>query len=114
VLLKAMCAANPTSSALPNDLETMQQFAADHYEAPRYSGRVCIFRASTQREFLHGGPMMGWTGTFGDNLVIYDIPGDHGTINTGENVALMAKRLVEFLSAARLSSASADLSAIAS
>jgi thioesterase domain-containing protein len=92
----------------------MQQFAADHYPAAPYSGCVCIFRASTQREFLHGGPMMGWDGVFGENLVIYDIPGDHGTINTGENVALMAQRLVEFLGAAALSSVATDLSTVAS
>jgi natural product biosynthesis luciferase-like monooxygenase protein len=114
VLLKAMCVTHATSSPLTNDVETMQQFAADRYQAAPYSGRVCIFRASTQREFLHGGPMMGWDGIFGDNLAVYDIPGDHGTINTGENVALMAKRLVEFLSTAGSSSKATDLSTVAS
>jgi thioesterase domain-containing protein/acyl carrier protein len=114
VLLKAMCVTHATSSPLANDVETMQQFASDHYQAAPYSGRVCLFRASSQREFLHGGPLMGWDGIFGDNLVIYDIPGDHGTINTGENVALMTQRLVEFLSAAALSSVATDLSTVAS
>lgn len=109
-----MCVTHSPSSPLTNDVETMQQFAADHYQASPYSGHVCIFRASTQREFLHGGPMMGWNGIFGDNLVVYDIPGDHGTINTGENVALMAKRLDEFLGAAGSSSKATDLSTVAS
>jgi len=97
VLLKAMCATNPTALPVTNDMVTMQQFAADQYQATPYAGRVCLFRAATQLEFFHGGPLKGWNGIFRDNLVVYDIPGDHGTINTGENVALMAQRLAEFL-----------------
>lgn len=114
-LYRTMSAAGPASSShLVNEIVTLQEFASDHYLAKPHSGRVCIFRATTRHAFLHGGPLLGWDGIFQKNPVIYDIPGDHGTINVGENVALMARNLEEFLEAAARPRTVGELVAIAS
>lgn len=68
------------------------------FRAKPYPGRVCVFKASEPLPFFEGGPKIGWDGIFNDNVSIYyEIPGDHGTINTEKNTGLMARRLQEFL-----------------
>jgi thioesterase domain-containing protein len=47
-------------------------------------------------EFFGGGTELGWKGFLSD-LVIYLVPGDHGTINTGNNLAILAQKLASWL-----------------
>ncbi len=80
------------------DITKIQQCAGDSYRAKPYPGNVCVFKATTPLPFFEGGPKIGWDGIFNDNASIYyEIPGDHGTINTAKNTGLMARRLNEFL-----------------
>jgi len=81
------------------DISKIQQCAGDSYRAKPYPGRVCVLKASEPLPFFEGGPKIGWDRIFNDSVSIYyEIPGDHGTINTEKNTGLMARRLQEFLS----------------
>ena len=84
---------------LPNLAKSIvdkQRVAGDEYRAEPYAGRVYLFKAESESEFFSGGPELGWNGILSD-LVIYQIPGDHGTINTGNNLKILAKKLQTWL-----------------
>jgi amino acid adenylation domain-containing protein len=78
--------------ALSKSIIDRQQIAADNYRARPYGGRVHLFKAETALPFFAGGPELGWKGILSD-LVIYLVPGDHGTINTGNNLNILAQKL---------------------
>jgi len=94
--------------ALPQaetDFVGRQMLAAEKYQPEPYTGRVYMFRASSRSELLDA-PNLGW-GKILPDLRIEDVPGDHGTINTGENVKVLAAKLTAFLKAAEGKSAAA-------
>ena len=70
--------------------------AAESYRIKSYNGRVHLFRAETQNEFLAGGKELGWSGVL-SNLVVEEVPGNHGTINTGANLKILARKVRECL-----------------
>jgi hypothetical protein len=83
----------PTS---PDDVSGRQQLASESYRIKSYNGRVHLFRAESQQEFLAGGEDLGWSGVLSD-LVIEHVPGDHGTINTGINLKILARKVQQRL-----------------
>jgi thioesterase domain-containing protein len=82
--------------AVPRDVSTLQLLASESYRIQSYDGRVYLFRAENQPDFFTGGPDLGWSGILSD-LVIEDIPGDHGSMNLGTNLKLLASKLDAFL-----------------
>jgi len=81
----------------PNDVYSVLDRAAESYRIKSYHGRVYLFRALLQnQEFFDGGPKLGWSGVLSD-LVVEEVPGDHGTINTGANLKILAQKLRECL-----------------
>jgi amino acid adenylation domain-containing protein len=80
----------------PSDVYTRQQLASESYRIKSYNGRVHLFRAESQQEFLAGGEDLGWSGVL-SGLVIEHVPGDHGTINTGINLKILARKVQECL-----------------
>jgi thioesterase domain-containing protein/acyl carrier protein len=91
ILRKVASVAGTAPIAAPDVLHA-QWLAGEAYRAKPYPGRVCLFRAESRSEFLHGGPSLGWNGVLSD-LTIEEIPGDHGTIYTGNNLQLLARFL---------------------
>jgi thioesterase domain-containing protein len=84
---------------LPNsasDVATLQGLASESYRLKSYHGRVHLFRAESQREFLTGGPDLGWSGVL-SNLVVEEVPGDHGTINIGNNLKILTRKIRQCL-----------------
>ena len=81
---------------LSKSIVDRQRIAADLYRAKPYGGRVYLFKAESEMEFFGGGPELGWKGFLSD-LVIYLVPGDHGTINTGNNLTILAQKLASWL-----------------
>lgn len=81
---------------LSKSIVDRQRIAADNYRARPYGGRVHLFKAESELPFFAGGPELGWKGILSD-LVIYVVPGDHGTINTGNNLNILAQKLVSWL-----------------
>ncbi len=78
------------------DVGDLQGIASDIYRIKSYNGRVHLFRAESQIEFLGGGEDLGWAGVL-SNLVVEAVPGDHGTINTGTNLKILARKLKQCL-----------------
>ncbi len=98
-------AASALKAPLPDigdSIAEKQLLAAEQYRARPYGGRVYLFRSGAKVEFFPGGPQLGWEGIL-SNVVIYDIPGDHGTINVGSNLTLLAKILQSCLDPTRSS-----------
>jgi len=79
-----------------NNVSSLQLLASESYRIKSYSGRVHLFRAESQIEFLGGGADLGWSGVLSD-LVVEQVPGDHGTINTGANLKILARKIRECL-----------------
>ena len=79
-----------------NDVYNVQGRAEESYRIKSHKGRVYLFRAESQPEFFHGGLSLGWSGALSD-LVVEEVPGDHGTIHSGNNLKIMARKLQECL-----------------
>jgi len=91
--------ASVAGTAVPNlskSIVDRQRIAADLYRARPYRGRVYLFKAESEMDFFGGGPELGWKGILSD-LVIFLVPGDHGTINTGNNLTILAQQLASWL-----------------
>jgi len=84
----------PPKSA--TSISDMQQHASEEYRARPYAGRVYLFKAESRPEFFDGGPALGWEGILSD-LVVLEVPGDHNTINVGNNLKILAEELTRCL-----------------
>jgi thioesterase domain-containing protein len=82
--------------SLSRSIIDRQRIAADNYRSRPYGGRVYLFKAESEAPFFAGGPELGWRGILSD-LVIYVVPGDHGTINTGNNLNILAQKLASWV-----------------
>jgi hypothetical protein len=80
---------------MARDISGRQLLAAENYRARPYPGRVYLFKAESRPEFFDD-PDLGW-GKILSDLWIEDVPGDHGTINTGMNLKILARKLGAFL-----------------
>ncbi|MBV9769538.1 MAG: amino acid adenylation domain-containing protein, partial [Bryobacterales bacterium] len=80
---------------IATDIIGRQLLAAESYRAKPYPERVYLFKAESRPEFFDD-PNLGWGGILSD-LVIEEVPGDHGTINTGVNLKILARKLTGFL-----------------
>jgi thioesterase domain-containing protein len=92
-------AASVVGTPLPNlskSIVDRQRIAADNYRARPYGGRVYLFKAESESQFFVGGPELGWKGIL-SALTVYLVPGDHGTINTGNSLAILAQILSSWL-----------------
>jgi thioesterase domain-containing protein len=81
------------SGALTSEMHNtmdVQAAAMENYRAQPFGGTVHLFRAERRPEFFSGGETLGWKNVL-PNLKLYDVPGDHGTMNTGPNVPILAK-----------------------
>ena len=79
-----------------NDISALQGLASESYRIKSYRGPVRLFRAESQPEFLTGGLDLGWSGVL-SNLAIDHVPGDHGTMNTGINLKILARKIRQCL-----------------
>ena len=80
------------------DVVGRQMLAAERYHPKPYSGRIHMFRAQSRIELLDD-ETMGW-GKILLDMEIAEVPGDHGTINTGDNVKILAGKLAKIVSSA--------------
>jgi amino acid adenylation domain-containing protein len=85
---------------IASDIRGRQLLAAESYRAKPYAGRVWLYRAESRPEFFGGDQDLGWGDVLSD-LRVEDVPGDHGTINTGMNLKILARKLITALPTAR-------------
>jgi thioesterase domain-containing protein/acyl carrier protein len=78
-------------------IKDLRQLRKD-YVPQVYPGRVTLFRASKQPAGYNYGKDLGWELLAAGGLVIYEIPGHHGSIVTEPRVRILAERLQECLS----------------
>jgi len=83
---------------MASDVRGRQLLAAESYRAKPYAGPVWLFKAESRPEFFGGDQELGWGKVLSD-LRIEDVPGDHGTINTGPNLKILARKLTAALAA---------------
>ena len=81
---------------IANDISRRQLLAGENYRAKPYPGRVYVFKAESRPEFFGADPDLGWGKVLSD-LWIEEVPGDHGTINTGTNLKVLARKLAAAL-----------------
>jgi thioesterase domain-containing protein len=81
---------------IASDITGKQRLAAESYRAKPYPGPVLLLKAESRPVFFGNDPKLGW-GEILSNLRIEEVPGDHGTMNTGNNVKILAKKLRAFL-----------------
>lgn len=81
---------------MASDIVGRQLLAGENYRPKPYSGRVYLFKAESRPEFFGADPDLGW-GEILSDLQIEGIPGDHGTINTGMNLKILARKLAALL-----------------
>ena len=79
-----------------SDVSALQGLASESYRIKSYPGAVHLFRAESQPEFLTGGVDLGWSRVL-SNLAIDHVPGDHGTMNTGINLKILARKIQQCL-----------------
>ncbi len=80
---------------IASDIFGRQLLASENYHAKPYPGRVYLLKAESRPEFFDT-PHLGW-GNILSNLRIDKVPGDHGTINTGMNLKILAQKLAACL-----------------
>ncbi|HTC33309.1 MAG TPA: condensation domain-containing protein [Bryobacteraceae bacterium] len=85
---------------IASDIVGRQLLAGENYRARPYPGRVYLLKAESRPEFFDS-PDLGWANVL-SNLQIDEVPGDHGTINTGMNLRILAQKLAAFLKDASL------------
>jgi thioesterase domain-containing protein/acyl carrier protein len=82
--------------SMASDISGRQLLAAESYRAKPYPGQVCLFKAESRPEFFDADPELGWGGIL-TNLRIEEVPGDHGTMNTGTNMKVLVRKLTAVL-----------------
>jgi len=81
---------------MTSDIRGRQLLAGENYRAKPYPGRVHLFKAELRPAFFDADPKLGW-GPILPDLRIENVPGDHGTINTGVNLRILARKLADAL-----------------
>lgn len=81
---------------IASDIVGRQQFAGENYRAKPYPGTIHLFKAESRPAFFGDDPDLGWRDIISD-LRIESIPGDHGSINTGMNQKILARKLAALL-----------------
>ena len=81
---------------IASNVASRQLLAGENYRAKSYPGRVYLFKAESRPEFFGADPDLGWGKVLSD-LRIERVPGDHGTINTGTNLKILARKLAAVL-----------------
>jgi thioesterase domain-containing protein len=75
----------------------IQAFAGVTYRPGVYSGRLDLFRAAVPLALEVADPLLGWGGLAEGGIVVHEIPGDHLSMNTGENLRSLAAELTTCL-----------------
>ena len=96
VMHKVSTSVGVGTSSMASDIAGRQLLAAENWRAKSYPGRVWLFKAESGSEFLASDPGLGWTKLLSD-LRLEGVPGDHGTINTGANLKILAQKLTAAL-----------------
>ena len=96
VMHKVSTSVGAGTSSMASDIAGRQLLAAENWQAKSYPGRVWLFKAESGSGFFASDPGLGWSKHLSD-LRLEAVPGDHGTINTGANLKILAQKLTAAL-----------------
>ena len=65
------------------------------YRPEPYIGKVILFRAAEQPEYLVNEPSLGWSAVALGGIDIYNIPGDHSGILSNPSLGSQLRRCLE-------------------
>ena len=82
-------------------LEGSQKFAGTNYIGRPYSGVVTLFRSSERPPDEPWSYQLGWE-KLAAGVEVHDVPGDHLTMYTGSNIAVLSDKLKATLNQAQL------------
>lgn len=71
--------------------------ALEQYKLTPYDGKVAVFKAKTRAYYVPDSKYLGWKTFAKKGIDVYEIPGDHQTMLTGNNSLILAKKLQEAL-----------------
>jgi thioesterase domain-containing protein/acyl carrier protein len=71
--------------------------AMQKYRPQSYPGQIIFFRASEQTAYNPQNPERGWIDVAAGGVEVYDVPGNHITMNHPPHVEVIAKRLMAYL-----------------
>jgi amino acid adenylation domain-containing protein len=74
--------------------------AAAEYQPQLYSGRILFFRARERDAFNPPHPEQGWDELASGGVEIYEVPGNHITMNSLPHVKAIAEKLKSFIETA--------------
>jgi acyl transferase domain-containing protein/thioesterase domain-containing protein len=88
----------PAGMAMPGfrryiQLLTAHMEAMRHYQPSTYPGHILYFRAAERDPLNLPHPERGWIELAGGGITIYEIPGNHTSINEAPHVELLAEKL---------------------
>jgi acyl transferase domain-containing protein/thioesterase domain-containing protein/acyl carrier protein len=77
--------------------ESNLQALRDYRVKQTYPGKIVFFRATEREEFNHPNPERGWFDLAKGGVKVYEVPGNHITMNYSPHVEVMAKQLKTYL-----------------
>ena len=95
------------SLSLPPELGTLkgsQGFAAIEYVATPYTGSITVFRSQIRPPNELWSYELGWD-CVASQVAVHDVPGDHLSIYSGENIGTLAEKLTACLEGVRAKAA---------
>jgi len=99
--------ARTISLTVPPELGTLkgsQGFAAIEYVAMPYAGSITVFRSQIRPPNELWSYQLGWDRVV-SKVEVHDVPGDHLSIYSGENIGTLAKKLTACLEGVRAKAA---------
>lgn len=68
-----------------------------HYKLTPYDGKIAVFKAKKRAYYVPDSRYLGWKTFARQGIKVYEIPGDHQTMLTGNNALILAQKLQEAL-----------------
>ncbi len=80
------------------DLLSVHMRAMRQYQPRAYHGSEVVFFRATEHDVLYPpNPERGWVDFAAEGIAIYDVPGNHISMNQAPHVQAMAKKLRRYL-----------------
>lgn len=87
---------NGIRNPLPNEVRKVQAAnmdAANTYAAPKYAGKITLFRANRQYDRGVYDETLGWGEYVEGELEIHEIPGHHGALSYEPQARFLAEKM---------------------
>lgn len=84
-------------SPLIDEIYNKLNKALAHYKLTPYQGEIAVFKAKTRAYYVPDSKYLGWKPFARQGIYVFEIPGDHQTMLTGNNALMLSQKLQEAL-----------------